>query len=125
MRSPAYHTAAAKHIDIDGRPGFISQRRFWGPESDSCRVRIYEEPAHGEFTCVCVMDFVYPLMAGRCVAAGDVDGDSIDEIAISSGADVRLLGVSRSVRGNRFGSGTTAQSRGFGSATSIRTAGTR
>jgi hypothetical protein len=87
----AYHTAASRHIDMDGRPGFISQRRFWGPENDSCRIRIFREPAHGQFVCDTVMDFEYPLMAERCVAAGDLDGDSVDEIAISTGYDVRLF----------------------------------
>jgi hypothetical protein len=86
----SYRMAAARHIDVDGRAGFISQRRFWGGETDSERVRIYEEPVHNQFVCVCSLDFRFPWYSGHCVAAGDVDGDSIDEIAISSGLDVRL-----------------------------------
>jgi len=86
----SYSTAAAEHIDLDGRPGFINMRRVFNVPSDSGRVRIYEEPVHNQFVCVCSMDCRYALWSGRCVAAGDVDGDSVDEIAISDGFDVRL-----------------------------------
>ena len=87
----AYNTAASRHVDLDGHPGFISLRRVWNVPSDSCRVRIYLEPVHGQLVCVCSLDFRFAILTGNCVAAGDLDGDSVDEIAVSNGIDVRLF----------------------------------
>jgi hypothetical protein len=87
----AYSTAAAEHLDLDGEPGFISLRRIFDVPYDSCRVRIYEEPAHNQFVCVSSLTLAYNWFIGGCLAAADLDGDSVAEIAVSNGIDVRLF----------------------------------
>jgi len=84
----AYSHAAANDMDRNGYPEFISVLRRWNMPADSCRIRVYEEPEHGRL--VCVDSFTYSNW-GYAAATGGVDGDSIDEFAVSTGSDVRLF----------------------------------
>jgi hypothetical protein len=85
----SYNHAAANDMDRDGHPEFISL--FQIEASDSCRVRIFEEPVHNQFACVCSLALRSNPFAGAGVATGDVDGDGTDEFSISTGIDVRLF----------------------------------
>ena len=87
-----YKHAIANDMDHNGIPELISLFRRMGIQGDSCLVRIYEEPVHNQLVCVCSLTYAYnPWMGGGCVAAGDVDGDGIDEFALSTARDLRLF----------------------------------
>ena len=46
---------------------------------------------HNQLVCVCSLSYAYNPFVGGSVAAGDVDGDGVDEFAASAGLDVRLF----------------------------------
>jgi hypothetical protein len=85
-----YKHAAADDMDQNGHPELISIFDRWTSPFESCLVRIYEEPQHGDFVCVDSLTFAYQPDY-ECVASGDVDGDHVDEFAISTGFDIRLF----------------------------------
>jgi hypothetical protein len=85
-----YIHTSANDMDQNGHPELISIFRRYNMPVDSCLVRIYEEPEHGDFVCVDSLTFAYEP-SYECVAAGDVDGDRVPEFAISTGFDIRLF----------------------------------
>ncbi len=87
-----YRHAVANNLDGDGLPKLISLFRRWNMPGDSCMVRVYGEPVHNQFVCTCSLTYAYNWwFGGGCVAAGDVDGDLVDEFAVSTNLDVRLF----------------------------------
>jgi hypothetical protein len=86
-----YNHAVANDMDLNGHLELVSLFRRWNMPGDSCMVRIYEEPVHNQFVCVCSLTYAYNWFTGGCVATGDVDGDGVDEFAVSTGRDLRLF----------------------------------
>jgi hypothetical protein len=86
-----YWHAAANDMDGDGLPKLISLFRRNDTQTDSCFIRIFEEPVHNQLVCVCSLTYAYDPFNAGCVAAGNVDGSGRDMFAVSTGIDVRLF----------------------------------
>jgi len=87
-----YDHVAGNDMDNNGLPELVSLFRKWGNPVDSCTVRIYEEPGHNQFVCVCSLEFRYnPFFGGGCLGVGDLDGDSVQELCVSTNLDLRVF----------------------------------
>jgi hypothetical protein len=86
-----YWHAAANDMDGDGLPKLVSLFRRFDTQTDSCFIRIFEEPVHNQLVCVCSLTYAYDPFNAGCVAAGNVDGSGRDMFAVSTGLDVRLF----------------------------------
>jgi hypothetical protein len=85
-----YWCTTANDMDRNGLVEFVSNSEGWNEQLGYCLVRIVEEPVHDSFVCVCTLNLRFNGNCGS-VAAGDVDGDQIDEFAVSTGDEVRLF----------------------------------
>jgi hypothetical protein len=87
----AYWIAAANNLEGDGRPDIISMRRRLYNETDSCCIRIFEEPVHDEFVCVCSLMREFDGNYDLAVAAGDVEGDGRNLFAFTASDGIDLM----------------------------------
>jgi len=83
--------AAAFNMEGDGLTEFISVHAGYGPQDGLCLIRIFREPVHNEFVCVCTLCAPCAPYWGGYLVSADVDGDGRDEFALSTGYDVRLF----------------------------------
>lgn len=84
-----YHVAAANDMDRNGRLEFIALLRVDG-EQESLNVKVYEMPGPGSADCVWQQKYNFATFS-RDIAVGDVDGDGVQEFAVSTGLEVRLF----------------------------------
>jgi hypothetical protein len=82
--------AFATANDWNGKPEIINLS-VAGDDVDSCSVRIYEAQNDSQYACVWDTQYLGVDVWNWAVTAGDLDGDGIEEIVVSSGADIRIF----------------------------------
>jgi hypothetical protein len=88
---PVVWSTAARNMEGDGLSEFVSVQMGLDEQSGLILMRIVKEPIHNQFVEVCTLNFSLGPWFGPDVAAGDVDGDGRDELAVSTVNDVRIV----------------------------------